>query len=582
MIEKIIEKSVKIKNLFPFLEWIWELKDKNVLKADFIAWISVALVLIPQSMAYARLAWLPPIMWLYAAFIPTMIAWLFWSSRQSSTWPSAVISLLTATSLTNILPNTSEWYIFYATFMALIVWVFQIILWITHMGVIIKFFSHPVVRGFTNAAAIMIILSQIPDIFWIKVDDWEYLFETAINIVKNLKNTNIIAFLIWLLSFVSILYFKIFRSNLPWVIIVIILTTFVSWFTWFWWIIWEIPKWLPIFHIPRFDLTIILQVITSAAIIGSVGFMESISIAKTLAIKTDNDIDVNQELIGQGIANVSSWLFWWFPVAGSFSRSAIANNMNAKTWFFSVISWIIVAFTLLFLTPILYYIPKVTLAVIIIIAVSRLITFKPFIKAWKVEPHDCIVWIITFIWTLLLAPNLEKWILIWVFVSLFLFLYRTMTPRFIEVSRYKDWSLRDAQKYSIQTSKNIWIYRFDGSLYFANSEYFSDKLFNFIEEKKEIKLLILDFEWLNDMDYTWINILEKTIRKIKSKNIEVYIMRPKLQIKKALERVDFIEYFGEDKLFYSLKDALKYSLKDFDDLDKKPLRKYIPIKTNET
>jgi SulP family sulfate permease len=175
-----------------------------------------------------------------------------------------------------------------------------------------------------------------------------------------------------------------------------------------------------------------------------------------------------------------------------------------------------------------------------------------------------------------LAPHLEKWILIWVLLSLFLFLYRTMTPRFIEVSRYKDWSLRDSIKFSLKTSIDIWVYRFDGSLYFANSEYFSDKLFTFIREKKDIKLVILDFEWIDDIDLTWLNTLEKTIKKIKAGNIDVYIIRSKLQIKKVLNRSWFMDYFWEEKFFCNIKEALKYSIKDFEVLDKKPLKRYMP------
>ncbi len=576
MLTNILEKNIKIKNLFPFLKWIWTLKKKGVLKTDIIAWISVGLVLVPQSIAYAKLAHLPPIMWLYTAFIPTIIAWLFWSSKQSSTWPTAVVSLLTAAALWNILPDNKEWYIYYVTFMAVIVWVFQLILWFARLWAIIKFFSHPVIRWFTNAAAIIIIASQIPEILWINIEfpPSTHFSVKIIEILKNITQTDLITLLIWMFSLISIIYFKVYRKNIPWTLIVIVITTFISWLIWFDGAIWEIPKGLPKFSIPKVDFAIALKIVTSAIIIWAIGFMEAISIAKTLAIKTDETLDVNQELVGQWLANLSSWLFGGYPVAGSFARSAIANNLNAKTGFTAVVSWLVVWFTLLFLTPILAYVPKVTLWVIIIIAVLKLVKFEPFIKALKVEPHDFIVWIVTFISTLALAPNLEKWILIWVLLSLFLFLYRTMTPRFIEVSKYKDGSLRDAQKFWLSTSKDIWVYRFDGSLYFANSEYFSDKLFRLIDEKSAIKLVILDFECLNDIDLTGMNTLEKAVKRIKNTGVSIYIIRSKLHLKKVFERVGFLEYFWEEKFFYNLKEALRFSLKDVGELDKWALRRY--------
>lgn len=592
---KKIIKSIKEKVL-PFMWWLPELKNKKVLKADIIAWITVALVLIPQSMAYAQLAGLPPYVWLYASFLPVMIAAFWWSSRQLATWPVAIVSLMTAAALEPLATSNPENYITYAALLALIVWVFQLSLWILKMWIIVDFLSHPVVVWFTNAAAIIIWTSQLNKIFWLKfwqeLTDWTLLlkaqhnYETIYNvIVASLNNTNLTTLYIWLWSILLLVLMKKYAPRLPSVLFAVVIFTLISYFTdfeWNWWsVVWKIEWWLPSFVIPTLDYDIIKQLLSTAIIISLIGFMEAISIAKSMASKTKQWLSANQELIGQWLSNLWSWVFWWYPVSGSFSRSAVNFSAWAKTWFSSIVTWVIVAITLLFLTPLLYHLPQATLAAVIMVAVAWLIKFEPIKHAWKIEKLDAVVAIITFIITLLVAPHLEKWIIVWVVLSLFFFLARSMRPKFIELSMYKDKTFRDAEQFWLKTSNNIWIYRFDWPLYFANAWYFEWKLLKYIASKPRIKVLILDFNWIEEIDSSWHEVLENMVWNFKKAWITTYFARVSWKVLKTFKSCWFLEHFWKENMFSKKTYAIDFVEKEFKDkfkADLQPIREYTPIK----
>jgi len=526
--------------LTPFLDWIGELKDVNTLKADAIAGLTVALVLVPQSMAYAQLAGLPAYVGLYASFLPVIFASLFGSSQQLATGPVAIVSLLTAAALEPIAIQNPDGYLAYAAILALMVGSFQLFLGLLRLGILVDFLSHPVVIGFTNAAAIIIASSQLSKVFGIETRKGEYHYETMWNLLLDIPSTHLLTFVMGILSIFLLVFIKKFLPKLPNVLITVVVCILLSYFIGYGdkggSIIGFIPEGLPAFTIPVVEFNQVLNLIVSAAIIALLGFVEAISVAKAIASETRQRLSANQELVGQGISNLIASVFQAYPVSGSFSRSAVNFDADARTGFSSIVAGIIVGITLMFLTPLLYHLPQATLAAVIMVAVFNLIKIEPVVHAWKVHRHDGFVAVAVFLTTLFFAPHLEKGIMIGVLLSLGLFLYRTMQPRFVEVGRHEDGSLRGAELFNLVTSDTISVFRYDGDLYFANAGYLEGKILNNLALKPELKVMILDFESVDLVDSTGEETLTRVVERMEAAGVELYIARAKRSMLDAFTR----------------------------------------------
>jgi SulP family sulfate permease len=444
-----------LNKFFPFLNWIGELKDPAILRADLIAGLTVALVLIPQSMAYATLAGLPEVYGLYISFVPVFVAALWGSSRQLGTGPVAVVSTMTATMLTPVVipmlgtDYTQEeflaLYIPTAMFLTLIIGLFQFALGVFRLGAIVNFLSHPVIVGFTNAAALFIGLTQVSKIFGIEMPGGasdHFITVRIFGVIENLGNTHLETLLMGVASFAIMIGLKRYLPRIPAVLVAVVATTAVSYFIGFekmgGKVVGVIPEGLPGFVMPAFSLEAFSHLFIGAIIIAMVGFMEAISIAKAMAAQSKDRVNPNQELIGQGMANIFGSFFQAYPASGSFSRSAVNFNAGAKTGFSSVVTAIIVLITLLFLTPLLYHLPKATLAVVVIMAVFGLINFKAVKHIWVANKHDGVAAMVTFVATIGFAPKLDHGILIGAVLAITLYLYRTMRPRVAVLGRFKD------------------------------------------------------------------------------------------------------------------------------------------------
>ncbi len=569
----------------PFLKWLPELKDKKVIKADIIAWITVALVLIPQSMANAQLAGLPPYVWLYASFLPVVIASFWWSSKQLSTWPTAVVALMSANALQSVAETWTEGFILYASLLAVMVWVFQLSLWLLKLWIIVDFLSHPVVVWFTNAAAIIIWTSQLDKIFWFKATwfelwDYEHNYEKVYHIImESFHHTDPTTFLIWVWSIALLILMKKFVPKVPPVLFTVVVFIIISKVINFQWeIVWFIPKGLPALKLPWFDIEIIKKLISTAVIVSIIWFVEAISIAKSMALKTKQWLSANQELVWQWLSNITSGFFGWCAISGSFARSAVNFSAWWRTALSSLVTWIIIWLTLLFLTPVLKYLPKATLAAVIMVAVAGLIKFRPIKQARNIEKTDAIVSVITFILTLIVAPELEYGIMAWIVLSLFFFIARSMRPKFVELSMYNDKTFKDAPKFGLETSKDVGVYRFWGHLYFANVWYFEWKLLKYIASKPDMKVLILWFTWVEDIDSSWIEVLESIADNIKKAWIKLYIARVSWKIMNAFKNSWFIEHLGEENIFSRKTDAIRHADNVFKGkLDLRPLVEYCPV-----
>lgn len=589
--------------LFPFLLWIKDLSKPKTIKADIIAGVTVGFVIVPQSMAYAQLAGLGPQYGLYAAFLPVLIGAIMGSSRQLSTGPVAVVSLLTAAALGEIVTDPSS-YAVYAALLALIVGLFQFSLGVLRLGFVINFLSHPVVTGFTNAAAIIIGASQLPKVFGIRVinsndTDWvsacqplslieriesagssglhticnaDQSYETIARLLEAaLFYTHLPTLTMALMGVLSIVVLQRYFPRMPAILTVAVISTAASFLIDYEAMGGAIVNSIDIdglfsFKVPSFDFNAMGTLFIYAITISLIGFMEAISIAKSMAATTKQRLDVNQELIGQGLSNIASSFFQGYAVSGSFSRSAVNLAAGAVTGFSSVVTAIIVGLTILWLTPLLYHLPQATLAAIILMAVVNLVHFSPLRHAWKVEKHDGWVGLLTFIMTLIFAPHLENGIAFGVIMSLGLFLYRTMEPDFTELSVQKGSII--ASRFvddTTEISNAVKIAKWSGSLYFANAAYFETKLLELISKNnEELKYIIVDVASIVQVDASGEQVLRNLVESCSDSGVEILFARTE-RLEAELYRSGFKKRFGENRFFDLRADALKYVWQEIED-----------------
>ena len=537
----------------PFKGWIGELKNPEVLRADIFAGITVALVLIPQSMANAQLAGLPPQIGLYAAFLVPIVAALFGSSRQLQNGPVAIISLMTAAALIplNLSP---EQYIAYAAMVAIMAGVMQLILGFLRLGMMVDFLSHPVVIGFINAAAIVISSLQVSKLLGIENVSGDHLYETIWNLLLAIpEQTHFPTLAMGLFSMVLLYSFKKLAPQLPGILFTVVAATVLAWLLGYEGmggkVVGNIESGLPSFIMPTIDPRDITSLLMPSFMIALLSFVEAFSIAKAVASKTRQHLSANQEMVGKGLANVVAGVTQGYAVSGSFSRTAVAFDAGAKTGFTAIVSGVIVGVTLLFLTPLLYHLPVATLAAVIIMAVIGMIHFAPFKHAWTVNPHDGIVAFVVFAGTLIFAPHLEWGIFMGVVLSLLFYIYKTMRPHFAEVALHEDGTLRDAEIFGMETSQNMAIFRYDGDLYFANASYLEKQLLNAVADKPKLKVLVLDLEAVDQIDVTGEEMLTHMSERLQEAGIEFYITRAKFKVTDALKRSGLYGRIGEEHFF---------------------------------
>jgi len=318
----------------------------------------------------------------------------------------------------------------------------------------------------------------------------------------------------------------------------------------------NIPAGLPGFRIPPLGLDAIMSLLSAALIIALVAFMESISMAKAMAAKTKDKIDPNQELIGQGIANIGGAFFQAYPACGSFTGSAINLQAGAKTGFAMVFNGLFVAVTLLFLTPWLYHLPKAVLAVIILLAVTSLVTPDALKHTWKASRADGITALVTFVATLVAAPHLDKGIMIGAVLAILLHLYSTMKPRVAVLGRMPDGTLRDATVNKLPASDVVTAIRFDGRLYFANVSYFEDAVLNAVAENPEAPYVLIVGDGINDIDASGEEVIHHLVERLNENGIVVLFSGLKKQVHDVMQATGLRKMIGERRFFATADEAL--------------------------
>ena len=538
-----------MKLFFPFIHWLPELGRPGVWRADVVAGLTVATILVPQAMAYAELAGLPPVYGLYAAFLPPAVAALFGSSRHLSTGPVAIASLISATTVQGLAPEGGELYIAYSLALGLLVGLIRIALGALRLGLLIDLLSSPVVVGFTNAAALIIAISQLHKVFGVDPQQGGHLLAALRVIDVALLEVHWPTLGMAVLAGGLLVVLRRGRWKLPSMLTTLVVTTLVSWLAGFSGeVVGEVPRGLPRPLVPDLDVDILAQLFVGALTLTLLGLMEAMAIAKTLAARTRQHLDINQELIGQGMANVVGGLFQSYATSGSFSRSAVNYQSGARTGFASVVASLVIGATLLWLTPLLYYLPQATLAVVIIAAVIGLVRIQPLVTAWRIKAHDGLIGAATFVGTLVLAPDLHLGVALGVGASLVLNFYRTMRPRVVFLARHLDGTMRESDA-GLKPDQQIAIMRFDGQLYFGSGRYFEDKVLETIASAPELRYLILDADGINRIDASGEQALRNVVERLREVGLDLYFTRAKRQLTDALERSGLMEQIGRDHFF---------------------------------
>jgi len=545
----------------PFLDWFSH-TNKETLKADFIAGLTVALVAIPQSLAYAQLAGVPAYYGLYAALLPVIVGAMLGSSPALSTGPVAMTSLLTAASVMTIATYGTEQFYSYVILMALLSGLFQIGLGLGRLGVLINFLSYPVLRGFINAAAIIISLSQLPAMLGLKLKNSTHFLSDVFHVVEHAGQMHTPSLLFGAGSLVALIVLKKLTPKLPGVLIVVAAGTFISYLTGFATsggkVVGVIPQGLPSFSVPEMDWTASMQMLPAAFVIALISFMEAMSSSKIIAIKTRTRWDENQELIGQGIAKIVAAFNHSMPVSGSFSRSALNLASGAKTGMASVFSALLVLLTLLFFTPLLYHLPKPILSAVIMMAVFSLINIETIKDAWVANKLDGVAAVVTFVATLIFAPNIQNGILTGIILSLILFLFRTMKPHIVVLGANKQGALRSARRFNLpKLHPQITAIRFDGQLYFANVSYFEESVLFLVGNDPQLKVILIVGNGINGLDASGVEMLKTLLERLGQAGITLAFSNLKTTIIEVLGRTGLLEKIGSENIFNTDREALE-------------------------
>lgn len=670
------------RRLLPFLNWLPLRRDN--LRADAIAGATVAMVLIPQSMAYAQLAGLPAYYGLYAAFLPVIIGALWGSSHQLATGPVAMVSLLTGSALAQFAAPGSEQFIALAILLALMVGIMELAMGLFRLGAIVNFLSHPVIVGFTNAAAIIIALSQFNKLLGIHSARSDRFLADVWDVMLRIGDTHLPTLAMGLLALAVMVLVRRYRPAWPGVLMAVALTTLLSWAIDFehnttaatddfrdpqvrnvidsllttsarardlrteadgksaeieallasdgashprlimlkadldflqleiktveaeqrlrfaelrrfrfegvpeaggagafhlvgavpagaakdgrrWLIarlenerilmtgggevIGKVPAGLPRAAMPGIDWNSLVTLLPTALVIALIGFMEAISIAKSMATRTRQRIDPDQELIGQGLANILGSFCQSFPVSGSFSRSAVNLAAGAVSGLSSVIAGILVLATLLLFTPLLYHLPQAALAAIIMLAVTNLVNFKAFRHAWQAHRHDGIAALVTFVATLSFAPHLDNGIIVGAALAIILYLYRTMRPRVVVLGRHPDGTLRDAQLFGLPVSERLIAIRFDGSLFFANVPYFEDTILEQAAGSPGAKYILVVGDAINELDASGEDTIRHLVQRMQENGVTMIFSGLKRQVLGVMEKTGLYGAIGAQNFF---------------------------------
>lgn len=544
---------------------------------DMIAGVIVAIMLIPQAMAYAMLAGLPPQIGLYASIVPLLLYSIFGSSNYIAVGPVAMVSLIVVSGVSELATPGSEEFIGYCLTLALLIGVIQIVMALFRLGFLVNFISHPVLVGFTSAAAIIIGASQLKHLLGVSVASSEYPFMTIVGSVLAACETNLPTFLIGVSAITVLLFFqmgfsrcaqrlglsKTLSDNLaklgPLVAVIAAAATVaildlneqasVA-------IVGEIPAGLPGVTLPSFAWGELRAIAPLAFVITLVGYLESVSVAKALASRRREKVDANRELFALGMADLGSAFTGGYPVTGGFSRSLVNFSAGARTPLGSVITALIVAVSVAILTPAFYYIPNAVLAAIIIVAVVKLIDVKAPFKLWRYSRADAAALVVTFMSVLTLG--IETGILVGVTATIVMLMWKMSRPHVAEIGRMPGGlGFRNVKRHAVETIPHVFAFRVDESLYFANAPFLESYIINQIATRPETRSVLLVCSGMNDIDDTGLEVLRTIDRELDEIGVGFFLAEVKGPVTDRMRLAGFADEFMNDRVFLTTLQAIE-------------------------
>ncbi|MAU26404.1 MAG: sodium-independent anion transporter [Muricauda sp.] len=559
-----------LKRYFPILEWLPRYK-KAYLAGDLSAGFTVGIMLIPQGMAYAMIAGLPPVFGLYAALLPQVVYALMGTAPKLSIGAVAIDSLVVASGLGALALSGIDEYIAMAIFLALFVGVIQLAFGFFRMGFLANFLSEPVISGFTSAAAIIIGLSQLHHLLGLNVQRGGRILFLLRDTVANIGQTHLLTLLIGVLAIAVISLLPRLSKKIPAALIVVVVSISIIYFLQLGdvgvRVVGEIPGGLPTFKIPVVGVEKIWNLAPIAITLALLSFVEAVSIAKGIEAKDASDsLRPNQELLALGASNIAGSFFQAYSVTAGFSRTAVNVNAGAKTGIASLISAMVVGLILLFLTPVFQYLPNAVLAAIILVAVYGLIDVRYAVGLYKSRKDEFALLMVTFLITL--GVGIIEGIVLGVLFSLALLVYRTSKPHIAVLGRIRGTEyFKNINRFSedIEVFDEILILRFDSQLYFANKDYFKKELYKNMGQKGEkLKYVILNAESIDYIDSTAVTMLKQVLDDFQKKGITLLVTGAIGPTRDILFESGLAEKIGSENLFVRTFEAFEYcqSLKE--------------------
>lgn len=544
------------------MAWMPQLTGQD-LRKDLIAGLTVAVVIVPQGMAYAMLTGLPPITGLYAAIVPLAVYGLFGTSRQLSVGPVATVSMLTASGVSALHPSSPEAYLALAIQLALLVGLLQTLMGLFRLGFFVNFLAQPVLSGFTSAVAIIIGLSQVKHLVGLPMPRSFGMLDTLAEVWTRSGQINLVTLGIGSIGVALLLGLRRLSRAFPSALLVVVVATWVVYAAGLSeqgvQIVGEVPAGMPAPRLPSFDLATMQALLPAAWVIALVGYIGSISVAKVFATKNGYEVDANQELVAQGLANLSASLFPAFPVAGGFGRSAVNAEAGATSGLASVISAALVALTIMFLTPLFYYLPKAALAALIVTAVISLVDIAEVRHLWRVKPSDLILLLISFVATL--ALGLQWGIFTGVLASLVWFVARSTRPHFAVLGRLPQGAYRNVLHHpEAQTHPGVSIVRMDAQFYFGNVTFLKDKLRELEASQEGLSCIIIDASAMNQLDSSADAALHELAQAYRRRGIWLFLAGVKHPVWQVLNKSGFVACYGKGHMFVTVEDAVQAAL----------------------
>lgn len=548
--------------------------SKSDFFGDLLAGITVAVMIVPQSMAYAMIAGFPPVYGLYASTIPLIVYPLFGSSRHLAVGPAAIIALMTFVACSRLAsPGTSD-FIAIGVALTLLVGVIKIILGFLKMGFLANYFSEAVSSGFISAGSIIIIASQIKHLFGIPSESYLTFTDMARELVLNIGQTNPYTLLIGAISILLLYVFRLRFPSFPAPLLVVIIGIFIvrkfdlhelGVAT-----VGDVPIGLPYFRIPEFALDQLSPLVIAALLIVFVSYLESLAMAQIIADKENYKIDPDRELKGLGYANLAASFFASFPVSGGISRTAVNYRAGAKSGMASILTATLVILTLIYLTPFFHHLPLAALASNIIFAISSLVDYKKALYLYRIKPIDGVTLLVTFVTTL--AFGVERGLIIGILFSLVVFIWRSAHPYSTELGFVENLQVfRNKDRFPESlTFHGVVIFRIDGSLFFANMGFVEEQIRKATIKKEDLEWVILDFSGVNDIDAVSIRSLDEILQAYLERGVRFAFSGMKGPIRDLVHKAGWNEKDGVHLEFLTVRHALhELKLWDRKNIDQK-------------